>query len=80
MALRYKVVGFVPVPNQFCVLFGFGLFLQLAFRFLSFFKWTIKSEIAAGVTPGSLEALARLWGRASESFCFTSFERPITFS
>ena len=36
--------------------------------------------MAAGVIPGSLDALARLSGLADISFCLTSFERPITFS
>ena len=47
---------------------------------LSFFKWTIKSEIAAGVTPGRREALARLSGLASDNFCLTSLDKPTTAS
>ena len=45
----------------------------------SFFKWTKRRDIAAGVTPGSLAALAMLCGLASSSFCFTSFESPVIF-
>ena len=45
----------------------------------SFFKWTKSRDIAAGVTPGSLAALAMLSGLASSSFCFTSFESPVIF-
>ena len=47
--------------------------------FLVFFKCTNKSDIAAGVTPGSLDALAIVCGLASDSFCFTSLDKPTTF-
>src|ERR1700761_4212957 len=50
-----------------------------AFAFmLRFFRWMIRMEMAAGVTPGKRPACPTVSGRASVSFWRTSFERPET--
>ena len=43
-----------------------------------FFRYTRSKDTAAGVTPGMRDACPRVSGRCAESFCATSFDRPVT--